>query len=506
MIRLAALFLGPFLLLVTALAPAPGSLTEASWRVAGLAGWMAAWWLTAVVPLEATALLPIVVLPLAGVAPVGDVTVRYADPIIFLFLGGFLLAATLERWDLHRRFALAAVRGIGTDAPRVVLAFMLASAVASMWISNTATTLMMLPIAGAVIAGRTSGGLKAGGATLARMPISTDRPTSRSGVVPSGGGAEAEGGFPTALMLGVAYGASIGGVATLIGTPPNAILAGAASDLVGREISFSSWLALGFPVAIPMLAGCWLLLIRLFRVRGTVAGLAQSVDREHRRMGTMSGAERFVLLVFALTALAWIFRLPKSIGAARIPGLADLWPGISDPAIAIGAALVLFVVPLPGARFPTALDWESAKKIPWGILLLFGGGLALASAFESSGLTEWLGGRLEALHGAPMIVVLFATSALFVMLTELTSNTATAALGMPLMVGVAQGVGMEALPLMVAAALAASMAFMLPVATPPNAIVFGSGAISSADMAKAGIGLNLLAMIVITLVVSLLGV
>lgn len=503
MIRLIALFLGPIVFIVAVLAPPPGALTEASWHVAGLATWMAAWWLTAVVPLEATALLPIVVLPLVGVAPIGEVTVRYADPIIFLFLGGFLLAATLERWGLHKRFALAAVRGIGADAPRVVLAFMIASAVASMWISNTATTLMMLPIAGAVIAGGRAATSKGGTETMARIRVSGGTVT-RPGAVPVAEEPH-EGHFPTALMLAVAYGASIGGVATLIGTPPNAILAGAASDLLGREISFSGWLAVGLPVTIPMLAGCWLLLIRLFRVRGRVPGLAQSVDREHRRMGTMSGAERFVLVVFALTALAWIFRLPKEIGALRIPGLADIWPGISDPAIAIAAALVLFVVPLPGARFPTALDWESAKKVPWGILLLFGGGLALASAFESSGLTEWLGGHLEALHGAPMIVVLFGTSALFVMLTELTSNTATAALGMPLMVGVAQGVGIDALPLMIAAALAASMAFMLPVATPPNAIVFGSGAISSADMAKAGIGLNLLAMIVITLVVRLLG-
>jgi sodium-dependent dicarboxylate transporter 2/3/5 len=484
--RRAPLLLGPLLFVVAIVLPAPEALSREAWYVAALAAWMATWWLTAVVPLEATALLPIAVLPVAGVAPVGEVTVRYADPIIFLFLGGFLLAATLERWDLHKRFALATVRSIGTDAPRVVLAFMLASAVASMWISNTATAVMMLPIALAVTGGSADGPVDG----------SPGMPPDRRTTPPPGG-------FRTALMLGVAYGASIGGVATLIGTPPNAILAGAASDLLGREISFSSWLAVGLPVTVPMLAGSWLLLVLLFRVRGEVPGLASLVEREQRRLSPMASGERFVLVVFALTALAWVFRLPKSIGALRIPGLADVLPGISDPAIAIAAALVLFVVPLPRSRFATALDWESARRVPWGILLLFGGGLALAAAFASSGLTEWLGGRLEALHGAPNVVVLLVTTSLFVLLTELTSNTATAALSVPLMMGVARGLGVEALPLMAAAALASSMAFMLPVATPPNAIVFGSGAIRPADMGRAGVGLNLLAVVIITLVIGL---
>ena len=487
MIRVAALFAGPLLFAAAVLFPAPGTLTDPAWHVAGVAVWMATWWLTAVVPLEATALLPIVLLPLLGIAPLPEVTARYADPIIFLFLGGFLLAATLERWDLHKRFALATVKSVGTDAPRVVLAFMLAAAVASMWISNTATVVMMLPIAMAVIPGG-----------------SMDRRTAGpKGHPPTRRSADPHGGFPTALMLGVAYGASIGGVTTLIGTPPNAILAGAASDLLGREISFSSWLAIGLSVSIPMFIVCWFLLVRLFDVRGHVPGLADAVQREHGKLGAITGGERFVLAVFALTALAWVFRLPKTMGPLRIPGLADVLPGISDPAIAIAAALVLFVVPLPRSRFPTALDWNSARKVPWGILLLFGGGLALAGAFESSGLTEWLGGRLEGLRGAPLIVVLLATAVLFVLLTELTSNTATAALGMPLMLGVAQGVGVAALPLMATAALAASMAFMLPVATPPNAIVYGSGAIRPADMARAGLGLNLAAIVIITLVIRL---
>jgi sodium-dependent dicarboxylate transporter 2/3/5 len=294
-------------------------------------------------------------------------------------------------------------------------------------------------------------------------------------------------------------------VATLVGTPPNAIFAGAARELLDIDVSFGSWMLVGLSASVPMLFLCWLLLTRLYRVRGHVPGLDDAVRRESAMMARLGGAERFILGVFAVTAASWIFRAPKIIGGFRIPGLADFLPGISDAGIAIAAALVLFVAPLRRSRYPVALNWEAASKVPWGILLLFGGGLALASAFAESGLTEWIGGRLETLRGAPFVVVVLATTALFVFLTELTSNTATSALGMPLMAGVALGLGVPALPLMAAAALAASMAFMLPVATPPNAIVFGSGLLRPVHMAKAGIWLNLMAIAVITLVVWIWG-
>ena len=310
-------------------------------------------------------------------------------------------------------------------------------------------------------------------------------------------------GFQLALFLGIAYAASIGGVATLIGTPPNAILAGAARELLGEDVSFAGWMTIGLPVAAGMLIGCWLLLVWMFRVRGTVPGLAGSLEREEQSLGRLSGGERFVLGVLALTALSWVMRTPKTIGSVRIPGLTDVLPGISDAAIAIAAALVLFVVPLKNSRHRVALDWASASKVPWGILLLFGGGLALAGAFGSSGLTEWIGGRLIGLRGVPMPLVVLVTATIFVFLTELTSNTATAALGMPLMAGVADGLGLPALPLMAAAAIASSMAFMLPVATPPNAIVYGSGWIRPAEMARAGIGLNFLSIAVTTIAVTL---
>ncbi len=468
------LAVGPAILAIALITSPPGTLTEDGWRVAGVAVWMALWWLTAIVPLEATALIPIVVLPLIGPRSIEDVTASYANPIIFLFLGGFFLAATLERWDLHKRFAMATVRIAGTEARHVLLAFMLASAFLSMWISNTATAVMMLPIAGAVV-----GGMDADAA-------------------------EAPNRFPVALLLGVAYSCSIGGVATLIGTPPNAIFAGAAQELLGIDVGFGAWLVVGLSAAVPLLACCWLLLVRLFGVTGRVPGLDTLVERETAAMGKLSGSEKYILGVFGATAMAWMFRAPKVIGGLRVPGLSDLLPGVSDAGIAIAAAVLLFVIPLSGnARFRVALNWESAKKIPWGILLLFGGGLALASAFADSGLTEWIGGGLQQLRGAPRPLVFLVTAALFVFLTELTSNTATAALGMPLMAGAAIGLGLDALPLMAVAALASSMAFMLPVATPPNAIVFGSGRLEVSDMARAGLWLNLVSIFVVTLVVSL---
>ena len=464
----AALILGPALYACTMLMPAPGAMSEAGWRVAGTAAWMATWWMTGAVPLEATSLLPLILLPAAKVMSLADVTTPYADPVIFLFLGGFFLAATLERWDLHRRFALWTVRSVGTDAPRVVLAFMLASGLASMWISNTATAVMMLPI-GMAVAG----------------PVREHD----------------EAGFPTALMLGIAYAASIGGVATLIGTPPNAIFAGAARELLGTDVSFADWMLLALPISVVMLAVCWFVLVHLFRVKGPVPGLAETVARERGKLGSLTGGERFVVSVFALTAIAWIFREPKVLGSVRVPGLSDVLPGISDAQIAMGASLVLFVVPLRRARFRVALDWDSAKRIPWGVLLLFGGGLALAAAFEKSGLTEWVAGQLAGLRGVPFPVVIGATAVLFLALTELTSNTATAALGMPLIVAAARGLGQPALPLMATIALSSSMAFMLPVATPPNAIVFGSGAVAARDMLRAGVRVVAFSLTLVTLVI-----
>jgi sodium-dependent dicarboxylate transporter 2/3/5 len=472
--RRIALPLGPLLLVAALVVPPPGEMTEAAWRVAGVAGWMALWWLTAVVPLEATALLPLALLPLLGTAGLPAVAVHYADPIIFLFLGGFLIAAALERWQLHRRFAAAALAAAGSNPRHIVLAFMLATAFLSMWISNTATAIMMLPIAAAVA------GIERG----SPLDGSTD-----------------EGGFPVALLLAVAYGASIGGVTTLIGSPPNAILAANARELAGVEVTFASWLPIGLAVAVPMLVVCWWALVTLCRVPRAAA--VSHAEHQLGRSSPLGPGERFVLGVFAGAAVAWVLRTPKVLGAIRLPGLTDVVPGLTDAGIAMIAALLLFAVPLRRASRRFALDWETARHVPWGVLLLFGGGLALAGAFEASGLTTWIGGRLMALRGLPGPVVIGTTATLFVFLTELTSNTATAALGMPLLAGAAEGLGLPPAQLMMAAALSASMAFMLPVATPPNAIVFGFGVLRIRHMARVGIVLNLAAILVITVVVSL---
>jgi solute carrier family 13 (sodium-dependent dicarboxylate transporter), member 2/3/5 len=457
--------------LVLSLAPAmPGT----AQRVAALASWMAVWWLTAVVPLAVTALLPLVLLPLAGVARIDAVASPYADPIIFLFMGGFFLAAASERWGLHRRLALGVIALVGAEAPRVILAVMLATAFVSMWISNTATAAMMLPI------------------TVALMDLARREAPDRAAP------------FGTALVLGMAYAASIGGVATLIGTPPTAIFAAAAANVAGRPVGFAEWMAVGLPISALMLAACWLLLVRvLFRVRGPLGGIGALVARERASLGAWGVGPIVTVTVLAGAALAWVFREPKQLGALTIPGLADVIPAISDAGIAVGAAVILFIAPVSLSERRFVLDWETAARIPWDVLLLFGGGLALASGFETSGLATWLAGWLEGLRGAPPVVVVGAVTLFFVLLTELTSNTATAAMAMPLVAALAPALGAEPVGLMAAAALGSAMGFMLPVGTPPNALAFGTGAVTVGQMAKAGIWLDLTGVVVITTVITL---
>ena len=468
--RAVILVAGPVALLLALLVPAPAGMAEPAWRVAGLAVWMALWWLTAIIPLEATSLLPLVALPLIGEAPLAKVAPTYADPVIFLFLGGFLIAATLERWALHRRFAAVTLRAVGSSPRRIVLAFMLTTAFLSMWISNTASAVMMLPIAAAAVARNDAA-------------------------------AEERSGFAIATMLAVAFGASIGGVMTIIGTPPNAIFVANARELAHTEFTFASWLPIGISLAVPLLIACWWILVLVFRVPRDFEGAAPAAIETETE--PLQPGDRFVIAVFALAALGWVLRTPKELGPVRIPGLTDVLPGLTDPAVGLIAALLLFAVPLPRSRFRTGLDWKTARGIPWGILLLFGGGITLAAAFEASGLSNWIGGQLHALAGLPLPLVIAATTTLFILLTELTSNTATAALAMPLMAGVAGGIGIPPIPLMITAALACSMAFMLPVATPPNAIVFGHGGMRISDMVRAGILLDAVAVAVITVLVSL---
>jgi len=306
-------------------------------------------------------------------------------------------------------------------------------------------------------------------------------------------------------MLGIAYAASIGGVATLIGTPPNAIYAAAVSELIGREIGFGQWMMVGLPATVVLLPIAWLMLTRVLYPPGKLSGDAAQVIRDHRAgLGRMSRGEKIVAVVFASTAVAWIMRSPKNIGVLEIPGIQSFAPGVRDSTIAMAAAALLFLIPVDWKRGERALDWETARGIPWGVLVLFGGGLSLARAMDTSGLASWIGGGVAGLDTVPTVVVLGTVALLFVFLTEITSNAATATMAMPIMAGVAEPLGIPAVALMTTAALSCSMAFMLPVATPPNAIVFGSGYLTIPQMSRAGIALNLLAIAFITALATFL--
>jgi solute carrier family 13 (sodium-dependent dicarboxylate transporter), member 2/3/5 len=466
--KLVGLFLGPAVLLLMLALPAPEAMSLAAWRTAAAGLLMAIWWITEAVPIPATAVLPMVLFPLMGIVPIGEATAPYANPIIFLFLGGFIIALGMQRWELHRRIALTVVSALGTQPHRLVLGFMLATAFLSMWVSNTATAVMMMPIGLSVIA--------------------LVAPRTESGEL-------GQLNFGTSLMLGIAYAASVGGLATLIGTPPNALLAGFMSTAYGIEIGFAQWMMVGLPLTIVALPIVWVMLTRVvFPIQiKSIPGGRERIRGELTKLGPISPAEKRVGLVFTLTAVAWVTR----------PLLDPLVPGLNDTSIAIAAALVLFMMPAGGngngGRF--ILDWETAEQLPWGVLLLFGGGLSLANAVTATGLAEWIGMSLSGLVTWPTLLLVLTITLVIIFLTEMTSNTATAAAFLPVLAPLAVALGQNPFLLVVPAALAASCAFMMPVATPPNAIVYGSGYVTIPQMVKAGIGLNLIFAALITLVV-----
>jgi sodium-dependent dicarboxylate transporter 2/3/5 len=449
----AALFAGMLLL------PAPAGLGDAGWRTAAVGVLLAVWWMSEALPIPATSLLPILVFPLLGVAPVGAAAAPYAHELIFLFLGGFLIARAIERWGLHRRIALAVVERVGTRPSRLVAGFMIASAFLSLWISNTATTMLMLPIALSLVA------LLAG---------------------PGGVAEEDRRRFALVLLLGIAYACSIGGMGTLIGTPGNALLAAFVADAYGRPIAFVEWMMVGLPIVVVGLPLVHLALTRLvFPLRlAEIPGGRAFLAAERSALGPMGTAEKRVAAVFAATAVAWVAR----------PLLAAVLPGLTDTGVALAGALALFLLPAGGGggEGRALLDWESARDLPWGVLLLFGGGLSLAQAVRDTGLAEWIGGLLAGAAVLPAPLLLVLVLAVILLLTELTSNTATVAAFLPVLASLAAATGQEPIALLAGATLAASGAFMLPVATPPNAIVFGSGHVSIPQMARAGCVLNLL--------------
>ena len=484
-----------------------GELGNDARAVAAVGVLMAFWWITEAIPLAATSLIPIFALPALTSLEVSEATAPYASSIVFLFLGGFLIAIAMEKWNLHRRIALRTLKAVGTAPKRIILGMMISTAFLSMWVSNTATTLMMLPIAMSVLAlvverraadddsvdtaeakDKLREGLSAGQAI---SDIVADRQVRTFGV---------------ALVLSIAWAASIGGLGTLLGSPPNAIVAGYLADELGRDVGFLQWMMLGVPIVITFIAVAWMLITRvLFRFDlPEVAGGDAMIQREIDKLGTMSMGERMVVAVFGSAAFLWV--VPGLLTEIDAVASAAPWLGeLNDTAIAIAAGVALFL--LPGDREGSmVLDWKDAESgLPWGVLLLFGGGLSLAAAVAASGLDVYFGEQVSGLEVLPIVLLLAAVSAIVLFLTEVTSNTATAATFIPVLGGVAVGIGVDPTTLLIPAALAATCAFMLPVGTPPNAIVFGTGAVTIAEMARGGLVLNIVGLVLITMFTVVIG-
>lgn len=453
------LFLGPLLLLLCILTEPPAGLSETAWLTVGMAALMAVWWSTEAIPIPATSLLPILLIPVLGIDTLEKATAPYANATIFLFLGGFLLGLAMQRWNLHKRIALATLLAVGNAPSRQIAGFMIATAFISMWVSNTATSIMMLPIGLSVI-----------------------------GLLVEGSGAHERERFATALLLGIAYAASIGGVATLIGTPPNALLAAFLRENYDVHIGFGQWMLLGVPVSLGMLIFTWWWLTRGgFNLAGRDS--RTMLEKEMADLGPMSHPEKLVAVVFLLAALAWISQ----------PLLANYVDGVNDTSIAIAAALALFLIPANLRERTFLMDWETANKLPWGVLLLFGGGLSLAGVIGASGLAQWIAQSLGVFGMLPLILMIGLVALVITFLTEITSNTATAAAFLPLLGALAVAQGLPPEMLAIPAALAASCAFMMPVATPPNAIVFGTGEMRIQSMIKSGFALNIFGVVLITL-------
>ncbi|MCY7778016.1 SLC13 family permease [Bacillus haynesii] len=460
------LLLGPALFFAVLLFFFPEGLSYEGRMVLATTLWVAVWWITEAVPIPAASLLPIVLLPLTGALEGAAVTSSYGDPIVFLFLGGFLIALAMERWNLHKRIALNIISVVGTSTSRIVLGFMAATGFLSMWVSNTAAVMMMLPIGTAII-----------------HQVSAVMKSERKDLA----GEEAK--FSKALIFSIGYAGTIGGLGTLIGTPPNIILAANIKKLYGVEVSFGGWMAFAVPVVVILLVAVWLYLTKVAHPikMKELPGGKELILEEKRKLGKMSFEESMVLLVFGFAAFMWVTRT-------------FLWddkiPGIDDTMIAIFAASLLFLIPSlnKGGR---VLDWSVSKDLPWGILLLFGGGLALATGFKETGLAEWIGGRLTVLDGFNFVVIVVISTALVLFLTEITSNTATATMILPVLASLALALNVHPYALMVPAAMAANCAFMLPVGTPPNAIIFASGKLKISEMVRTGFVINIFTLILI---------
>ena len=463
------LYLGPVLFILTRFFLEPEGLSDQANAVLASTLWIAIWWITEAIPIAATSLLPIILFPLSGALPLAETTSSFGHRFVFLYLGGFILALAIQKWNLHKRIALNIIRLVGTNVQKIILGFMVATAFLSMWISNTATAVMMLPI---------------GIAIIKQMKDLKNSPEDENLI------------FGKALMLSIAYSASIGGIATLIGTPPNLVFAGIIQEVYNIEISFLKWFQFGFPISILLLAISWIYLTKVafkFKQNEFNEG-KEEINMQLEELGPISYEEKIVLSVFVLTGLAWILRtylLNKFI------------PNLDDSIIALisGISLFLFQANNQEGKNEKIMNWEDAVKLPWGILLLFGGGLAIAQGFQSSGLANWIAENLTQLNGSSLFIILLVVITAVNFLTEITSNLATTAMLLPILAPTAVILGVHPYLLMVGATLAASCAFMLPVATPPNAVVFGSNYLKISDMVRVGILMNFISIIIIFIMV-----
>ena len=462
------LILGPVLFLIICFLPLPAGMSQQALYAAAVTALMATWWITEAIPIPATSLIPIVLFPFLKIMPSAKATLPYANHLIYLFMGGFFIAVCMERWNLHYRIAMHTIKAVGTSPSRIILGFMVATAFLSMWVSNTATTVMMMPIGMAVI--------------KACAEITGEKELSKNP-------------FAIGLMLSLAYAASIGGLGTIIGTPPNTIMVAQIDKMYGQTITFLDWMKVGVPLAATFLIMTWLLITKvLFKVEGDIlqGKGAALIQAELTKLGPMKKEEKLIVGVFVIIATLWIL-----LGLVKWP----VFKGVSDASVAIAGALLLFIIPSDLKKGVFLLDWKTAVKIPWDVILLFGGGLCLADGFQDTGLTKYIAGQLVGLEGMHIFLIIMAIVALNIFLTEVTSNTAVATLMIPVMGAIAVGMHIHPFGPIVAACIACSYAFMLPVATPPNAVVFGSGAVTIRQMARTGVWLNILGIIQITLVV-----
>lgn len=467
MIKKVGLLFGIIIFCVIIFSPHPESLSEAGWFTIASASLMAVFWITEAIPISITALLPLVLFPILGIADIKSASQPYANPVVFLFLGGFLLAQAVQKWNLHKRIALTIVRWIGFNPRNIIFGFMLASSFLSMWISNTATALMMLPIALSVI-------------HFIGEKSNDDSPEFKN--------------FSIALLLAIAYSCSIGGISTLIGTPPNAFMAAFMNEHHGIEIGFAEWMMIGIPFYVIALPIAYFLLTRIvFPISNKLSGSKSVIQEEIKKLGKITTEEKRVLLIFSLVALFWIIR----------PLAADFIPGIDDTVIAMLGAVLLYFI--PANKNGKLLEWDDLDKISWSILILFGGGLTLASAIQENGVSAWIGNIILQDSEMPKILMIFLLTGSIIFLTELTSNLATTAAFIPIIYSVAIGLNIHPLEFIIPATIAASCAFMLPVATPPNAIIFSSQMISIQQMSRAGLVFNVVFLFVTVMLTSFLG-